>query len=124
MNRGQRKKIAGAQGKNFALRLRKKSAIIPESGPFIVVLMATELHCVFNYKNSCNCFICVSVLLGKLHHFVGNIHYTDATGEEIFFNNGGEVQSGVILANWIIIKLEMVTNLLSNHWPALMTVKP
>ncbi|XP_040192018.1 vomeronasal type-2 receptor 26-like [Rana temporaria] len=37
-----------------------------------------------------------------LHHFVGNIHYTDATGEEIFFNNGGEVQSGVILANWII----------------------
>ncbi|XP_073474240.1 vomeronasal type-2 receptor 26-like [Aquarana catesbeiana] len=40
----------------------------------------------------------------QLHRFVRNIHYTDPTGEEIFFNNGGEVQSGLILANWIIHK--------------------
>ncbi|XP_040191933.1 vomeronasal type-2 receptor 26-like [Rana temporaria] len=40
----------------------------------------------------------------KLHHFVRNIHYTDPTGEEIFFNNDGEIQSRLILANWILHK--------------------
>ncbi|XP_073475097.1 vomeronasal type-2 receptor 26-like [Aquarana catesbeiana] len=40
----------------------------------------------------------------QLHRFVRNIHYTDPTGEEIFFNNDGEVQSRLILANWIIHK--------------------
>ncbi|XP_040202550.1 vomeronasal type-2 receptor 26-like [Rana temporaria] len=48
-----------------------------------------------NYSDSC---------LPGLRHFMKNIHYTDPTGEEIFFTNEGEVQSWLTLANWIIHK--------------------
>ncbi|XP_069832175.1 vomeronasal type-2 receptor 26-like [Dendropsophus ebraccatus] len=46
-----------------------------------------------------------------LHRYVGNVHYTDPNGMDIFFNDRGEVPFPWTLVNWVEYGSENKTNL-------------
>ncbi|XP_040193790.1 vomeronasal type-2 receptor 26-like [Rana temporaria] len=45
--------------------------------------------------------LCISVFHEKLHKYVRNLHYTDPTGGEIYFNEKREVPADLILHSWM-----------------------